>query len=117
MFKVLKLKKIVVFVIIFCTIFVIFNYKNFLFGNNIFKNRSDRNIEDFLVQCNKYTADITVTVNSNKTQNSYEIHQEVRDNYSMQEITSGDNIKGIKIALNGENLKISNSNLKLEKVK
>ena len=116
MFKVLKLKKIVVFVIIFCTIFVIFNYKNFLFGNNIFKNRSDRNIEDFLVQCNKYTADITVTVNSNKTQNSYEIHQEVRDNYSMQEITSGDNIKGIKIALNGENLKISNSNLKLEKV-
>lgn len=116
MFKVVKLRKIVVFVIIFCMIFAIFYYKNFLSGNNIFKNRSDRNIEDFLGKCNNYTADITVTVNSNKTQNVYEMHQEVRDNYSMQEITSGDNIKGVKIELNGENLKISNSDLKLEKV-
>ena len=116
MFKVVKLKKIVVFVVIFCLICVIFYYKNFLFGNNITKNRSDRNIEEVLSNCDNYVADLTVTVNSNKTQNNYEIHQEVKDNYSMQEITNGDNIKGVKIELDGENLKISNSNLKLEKV-
>ena len=116
MFKVFKMKKIVVFVIIFCTIFSICYYKFFLSGNNIIKNRSDRNIEEVLNNYDNYTADITVMVNSNKTQNSYEIHQKVRDNYSMQEITAGDDIKGVKIELNGENLKISNSNLKLEKV-
>lgn len=116
MFKIVRLKKMVVFVIIFCTFFAIFYYKIFLSGNNIFKNRSDRNIEEVLSSCDNYTADITVMVNSNKTQNSYEIHQEVRENYSMQEITDGDDIKGVKIELNGDNLKISNSNLKLEKV-
>ena len=116
MFKVVKLKKIVFFVIIFCMIFVIFNYKNFLFGNNIIKNRSDRKIEDILQNSNNYNADVSVTVNSNKTQNLYEIHQEVRDNYSMQEIMAGEDIKGIKIELDGQNLKISNSNLSLEKV-
>ena len=116
MFKVFKMKKIVVFVIIFCTIFVIFNYKNFLFGNNIIKNRSDRKIEQILQNTNDYKADISAAINSNKTQNLYEIHQEVRDNYSMQEIMAGEDIKGIKIELNGENLKISNTNLKLEKV-
>ena len=116
MFKVVELKKIVVFVILFCTIFAFFYYKNFLSGNNIFKNRSDRNIEEFLKNCNNYTADITVTVNSNKTQNIYDMYQEVRDNYTMQEITDGENIKGVKIELDGENLKISNPNLKLEKI-
>ena len=97
-------------------IFVIFNYKNFLFGNNIIKNRSNRKIEDILHNSNNYNADVSVTVNSNKTQNLYEIHQEVRDNYSMQEIMAGEDIKGIKIELDGQNLKISNSNLSLEKV-
>ena len=116
MFKVIKLKKIVIFVIIFCMIFVIFNYKNFLFGNNIIKNRSNRKIEDILHNSNNYNADVSVTVNSNKTQNLYEIHQEVRDNYSIQEIMAGEDIKGIKIELDGQNLKISNSNLSLEKV-
>ena len=116
MFKVLKLKKIVIFVIIFCMIFIFFNYKNFLFGNNIIKNRSDKGTEAILKNSNNYTADISVTVNSNKTQNNYEIYQEVKDNYSMQEVTNGDDIKGVKIELNGKDLKISNSNLKLEKV-
>lgn len=115
MFKVVKLKKIVFFVVLFCTIFGILYYKNFLFGNNISKNRSD-NIEDILGKMENYCADVEVTVTSNKTQNSYLMYQEVKDDYSMQEIKEGETISGVKIELNGENLKVSNTKLNLEKV-
>ena len=53
---------------------------------------------------------------SNKTENEYVMCQEVNSDYSMQEIKEGENIKGVKIELNQNNLKISNSKLNLEKV-
>ncbi len=115
MIKVIKLKKIVFFVVLFGTIFGILYYKFFLFGNNISKNRSD-NIEDILSNMQNYCADITVKVTSNKTENSYEIYQEVKNDWSMQEIKEGEHIAGVKIELNGDNLKVSNSKLGLEKV-
>lgn len=116
MIKAIKLKKIVIFVIIFCMIFGILYYKNFLFGNNIIKNRSDNIVEDILNNTSNYNAEINATVTSNKTQNSYVIYQEVNGNYSMQEIKEGENIKGVKIELNENTLKISNTELNLEKV-
>lgn len=116
MIKAIKLKKIVIFVIIFIIIFGIFYYKNFLFGNNISKNRTENKIENILNNLTHYNAQINVTVNSNKTQNSYVIYQEVRENYSMQEIKEGEGIKGVKIELDNQKLKISNTKLNLEKV-
>ena len=116
MIKAIKLKKIVIFVILFFIIFSIFYYKNFLFGNNISKNRSNNKTEDILNQMRNYYAEINVTVSSNKTQNSYEITQEVKDDYSMQEVKKGESIEGVKIEQNQGQLKVSNSKLNLEKV-
>lgn len=116
MIKVVKLKKIVIFVIIFCMIFGILYYKNFLFGNNISKNRSGNKQENILNCMNHYKAEIEVIVTSNKTQNEYVIEQEVKDDYCMQEVKQGEHIEGVKIELNQNNLKISNTKLNLEKV-
>lgn len=115
MIKAIKLKKIVIFVIIFCMIFGILYYKNFLFGNNISKNRSNK-IEDILGNMENYCAEIIATVSSNKTQNEYVIWQEVNGNESKQEVKQGEDIKGVKIELNENHLKISNTKLNLEKV-
>lgn len=113
MIKAIKLRKIVIFVIIFCMIFAILYYKNFLFGNNISKNRSG---EEILNDMEQYNAEIKVTITSNKTQNEYIMQQEVKDDYCMQEVKKGDSIEGVKIELNQNNLKISNTKLNLEKV-
>ncbi len=116
MIKAVKLKKIVIFVILFLIIFSIFYYKNFLFGNNISKNRSENKIEDRLNDLKNYKAELSITVTSNKTQNSYEVLQEVKEDYSMQEVKAGEVVEGVKIELNQNHLKISNSKLNLEKV-
>ena len=115
MIKAIKLKKIVFFVVLFGTIFGILYYKFFLFGNNIIKNRSD-NIENIFSNMQNYCADVTVKVLSNKTENSYVMYQEVANDWSMQEIKEGEDVAGVKIELNGDNLKVSNSKLNLEKV-
>ncbi len=114
--KAIKLKKIVIFVILFLIIFAIFYYKNFLFGNNISKNRSANQIEDILNSLENYYAEADVTVSSNKTQNRYEVKQEVKGKYCMQEVISGASIEGVKIEINENQLKVSNTKLNLEKV-
>lgn len=116
MIKAIKLKKIVVFVTLFLIIFGILYYKNFLFGNNISKNRSTNQVEDILNAMENYHAEVKVTVTSNKTQNSYVIEQDVKGNFSSQEVKQGEPIEGVKIELNQNNLKISNTKLNLEKV-
>lgn len=116
MIKAIKLKKIVIFVIIFCMIFGILYYKNFLFGNNISKNRSGNQMEQVLDDMKSYHAQINVTVTSNKTQNEYMMEQEVKDDYCMQEVKQAEAIEGVKIELSQNNLKISNTKLNLEKV-
>ncbi len=116
MIKAISLKKILIFGMIFLIFFGVLYYKIFLFGNNISKNRSASQTEDMLNAMKNYCAEMEVTVNSNKTQNSYAMKQEVEGDWSMQEVTKGENIEGVKIELNGSNLKVSNSRLNLEKV-
>lgn len=116
MIRVFRLRKIVIFVIIFVAIFGILYYKNFISGNNISKNRSDKKIEEIINSMGNYSAEINVTVLSNKTQNEYVIYQEVNGDYSMQEVKKGKNIEGLKLEQTGNNLKISNSKMNLEKV-
>ena len=110
------MKKIVFFVIILCLIFGIFYYKNFLFGNNIIKNRSSNKVDIILNSFENYCADMSVKVISNKTENNYNMYQEVNKESSIQEIKDGEYIEGLRIELSQNNLKISNSKLKLEKI-
>jgi len=114
MFHTIKFKKIMIFVIIFLIFFIIFHYKNFLFGNNIIKNRNKE--EQILNSFGNYSAEIEAKVTSNKTENLYKMRQEVNGDMSTQEIIDGETIEGVKIELNQNNLKISNSKLGLEKI-
>ena len=116
MIKTIKLKKIAVFVIIFVIVFGISYYKIFLSGNNINKNRSTKKIDETLNSFNSYSAEVEVKIKSNKTENVYQMYQEVGDDFSIQEVKNGGDIAGMKIELNGNNLTISNSRIELSKV-
>lgn len=112
MIRAVKLKSVIWVVLIFFIILLIFYYKNCLFGNNIIKNRN--RIENrILNSLENYTAEIELTINSNKTSNLYVVEQEVHDKYSMQKLKNDD---GVKIELVDNTLKITNSKLNQEKV-
>ena len=116
MIKVFHLKKIMIFVLLICAIFAFWYYKKMLFGNNISKNRTEKKENQILSQFDTYTANIDVIVFSNKTQNEYKMYQEVKENYSRQEILEGEILEGVKIEISNNNLRILNNKLDLEKV-
>lgn len=111
------MKKMLLFLGILCLIlFLFFYYKTYKNGNNITSKTQEEFIDYILNDMKEYKADIDVTVISNKTENVYKIIQEETLEKSMQEIISPENIKGMKVELQGRNLKIINANLNLEKV-
>lgn len=111
------MKKMLLFLGVLCLIvFLIFTYKSFKFGNNISNKTQEEIIDYILNDLKSYTANMNVMVYSNKTEIEYEIKQEVIDGKTTQEILSPENVKGIKIELEGNRLKISNTELKLEKI-
>lgn len=116
MIKVIKLKKIIFFVILFFVFFLIIYYKNFLFGNNIIKNRNSNKIDEIIGNLDNYYAEVDVIVKSNKTENIYKMYQECKDGYSMQTVKNKDGNEELKIEFNQNVLKVSNSNLSLEKI-
>ena len=111
------MKKMLLFLGILCLIvFYFFAYKTLKFGNNI-SNKNEEEIIDYILNDIKsYTANMEVKIYSNKTEIEYEIKQEVIDGKSSQEVLKPESIKGIKIELEGNCLKISNTELKLEKI-
>lgn len=111
------MKKMLLFLGILCLIvFLFFTYKSLKNGNNI-SNKNEEEIIDYILNDVKsYTANMNVMVYSNKTEKEYEIKQEVLENKSIQEILNPESIKGIKIELEGNRLKISNTQLNLEKI-
>lgn len=89
------------------------NYKIFKFGNNTsIKTLND--VEDYILNISSYSAQIEVTVNSNKNSNKYIINQQYSsENVFKQEILEPSNIKGIIIKYDGKNLEIVNSQINL----
>lgn len=116
MFKVIKLRKIIICVVLFFMFFAIIYYKNVFCGNNIIKNRVDKNVETVLESLKFYKADCDVKITSNKSDKNYKIHQEVDKNYELQELLTDDLSEQMKIEYFENNLKISNTGLKLEKI-
>lgn len=112
-----NLKKMLLFLGVLCLIvFYFFYYKTSKFGNNIINKNEEEIIEYILKQVKTYTANMNVIVYSNKTEIEYKIKQEVSDGKSIQEVLYPENVKGIKIALEGNCLTISNTELNLEKI-
>lgn len=111
------MKKMLLFMGILCfIIFSFFYYKTLKNGNNI-SNKSQEEVIDYILNDMKeYKANLEVTVISNKTEKIYTMKQEVTQEKSMQEIISPENIKGIKMELSGNSLKILNTELNLEKI-
>lgn len=114
-----KKKIIITVVIIIVLIFIIFfiknNYKKSEFGNNI-TNKSIEEIEKYILNISEYDAELEIEIQSNKNTNKYTVHQIVKDNIYEQEVIKPENIAGVKIIYDGENLTVENTNLGLKKL-
>lgn len=109
-----------VFVIIsIAMIFIYFAFfketevKNLEIGNN----STNQEIVDNILKISSYEATIEVEVNSNKNNNKYILKQKyISPNTSEQEVIEPENIKGVKLIKNQNELKVENSSLSLSKL-
>lgn len=104
---------IIIGIIIFFTFFYIKTAKNSKVGNN----SSSQEIVDYMLNISSYEANVEVEVNSNKNQNKYILRQYYKaPDTSEQEVLEPDNIAGIRIIKNGNQLKIENTKLSLSSI-
>ena len=117
----MKGKKIIFFAIILIILAIlifilIFNkgmFKNIKSGNN----SSNQEIIEKILNISSYDAKINVEINSNKNTNKYIIKQEyISPDILNQEVLEPENISGVKIIKNGNQLKIENTRLNLTKI-
>ncbi|MFG6319737.1 MAG: hypothetical protein K1W33_07805 [Clostridia bacterium] len=111
-----KMYIILFFVIILLIIFAFCYYNTSIFGNNIIIKNENKIVDYVLNNINEYEAEIEVTVKSNKTTNIYKMKQNVSKDYSSIEVLSKGKINGLKIEMKDRNLKIQNTELKLDKI-
>ena len=111
-------KKIIIFIIIIILLILIIFFftnktKKIKFGNN----SSSQEIIDNILNISSYETIIEVEINSNKNTNKYIIKQKyIAPDISEQEIIETENIQGIKIIKNKNELKIENSKYNLTKI-
>ena len=111
-------KKIIIFIIIIILLILIIFFftnktKKIKFGNN----SSSQEIIDNILNISSYETIIEVEINSNKNTNKYIIKQKyIAPDISQQEIIEPENIQGIKIIKNKNELKIENSKYNLSKI-
>lgn len=113
-------KKILFVILIICIIILnlfIFFFINKSKNNKVGNTTNSQDIIENILNISSYTATIEVEVNSNKNVNKYIINQKyISPNISEQEIIEPENIKGIKIVKQNNELKIENSKLNLVKI-
>lgn len=111
-------KKIIIFIIIIILLILIIFFftnktKKIKFGNN----SGSQEIIDNILNISSYETVIEVEINSNKNTNKYIIKQKyIAPDISEQEIIEPENIQGIKIIKNKNELKIENSKYNLSKI-
>ncbi|MBR3134225.1 MAG: hypothetical protein IKG56_02040 [Clostridia bacterium] len=116
--KIIILTLIIVITLVFFLFYILssINLKN----NNKYKivgnNKSNEEIEKFLLNVNSYKANIDVTIISNKNENRYKIIQEVRENYAKQIVTEPENIANVEFTYENSTLKIQNSKISASKI-
>ena len=109
-----------VFVIIsLAMIFIYFAFfkesqvKNYKIGNN----STSQEIVNNILKISSYEAKIEVEVQSNKNNNKYILKQKyISPNNLEQEVIEPENIKGVKIVKNQNELKVENTKLSLSKL-
>ena len=105
----------IILIIIFSSIFLIFNYKTLKSGNNTISIKNIENVSEYILNINEYNAEVEVTVKSNKNENKYNIKQRCKNNYSYQE-TEYENNELMIIEHIDNKVIIKNNKLKLEKI-
>lgn len=106
----------IIIFIVFIIIFIKINNKKIKFGNNE-SNKSVNQIKEYIFNINSYSAEMEVTVNSNKNTNKYILKQNYNiNNASEQTVVKPENIEGVTIIYKDGNLEIKNSNLNLSKI-
>ena len=106
----------IVLIIIIAIIFVFFknNDKIKNLGNNI---STTEDLQNYILNITSYEAEVEVTVQSNKTTNTYKLNQKYsKDGAFKQEVLAPENIQGTTIIQDGEVLKLENTKLNLQKI-
>lgn len=99
--------------IVFFVFFHTKSAKNLKIGNNT----SSQEIVDYILNISSYETTIKVEVESNKNKNQYVLKQQYKyPDMASQEVLEPNNIAGVKIRKNGNQLTIENSNLSLSSV-
>ena len=114
-------KKIIILIgillVISIGIYFIFFHKNTDKNLKIVNNTTSQEIVNYILDINSYEVQIEVEITSNKNSNKYKMKQKyIKPDVITQEIIEPENIKGIKIVKNKNQLKIENSNLNLTKI-
>ena len=106
---------ILIFLLIIVLIILVFqknNYKNIKMGNN-----SIEEVEEYILNISSYEAKLELTVKSNKNTNRYIILQTYnKPNKTKQVVLEPENIAGLEIEYDGQNLMLRNTKLNIEKL-
>ncbi len=120
----MKNKKLIIILgiilIIVLIILIYFFYKNanknLKFGNNL-SNKTNQEIEEYILNISSYEADIEVEIESNKNTTRYKLKQSyVNPNIEKQIIEEPSNIQGLQTIYDGSKLTITNTKLNLSTV-
>ena len=109
---------IIVMLLIVLIIFLFFgknNYKNLNNGNNM-SNKSADEIKNYILNMESFSAEVSVTVTSNKTTNTYVFNQKLKGNQYVQELIEPTNIAGLTILYDGIQMKIENTKIGISKL-
>lgn len=113
--KIIFLIIFIILIIFFVIIFIKNDNKNLNIGNNNIKSIEE--IEEYILNLSSYEAKVSVTVESNKNINKYELLQIYQaPNISKQVVLEPSNIQGLEITYNGLKLSINNTKLNLSSV-
>lgn len=109
-----KLIFILLFIlIIIISIFLIMYYKNTKIGNTII-NKSEEEIIKNILEMKSYSANLDITIETNKNTTKYKVSQSLEEGKARQEVLEPENIAGVITEYDGTNLKIKNNKLDLE---
>ena len=104
-------------IIISTTIIITKNKNNTTKISKIGKNSTSQEIVDYILNISSYETQIDVEIKSNKNSNKYKLSQSyIKDEKSIQEVIEPQNIQGVKIIKEKNNLKIENTKLSLTKI-
>lgn len=106
---------IVLIIFVIPLFFIKNNYKFFNSGNNM-SNKSADEIKNYILNMNSFSAEATVTITNNKTTNTYILGQKFKGNQYVQELLEPQNIAGLTIKYDGNQVIIENTKIGVSKL-